>query len=363
MGAGLAVAIVCLMPVGASAAGRPRAPGEISGINANTLSELPASKWKRQLAAMSADGIQYVRSEAVWGTIEPQAPRRGGPVWRFSSTDAWVRALASHHLTWQPILGYNSSWALAVRHSAAFAAFGQAVAARYGANGSFWRENRRLPYMPVSIFEVWNEENAKPWNLDPISYASLYAATRTAIHVVDSQASVDIGGLADDSSDFNRNLDYPSHYVVQMMLTHPGLEGHVDGFALHPYGTAATDVLAWIQNFRGTLDQFHESSVPIDITEFGWVTGNRAEESWRAEQMSAVGLQISQAPWGLREVAPYDWINPRVLHEPGDFGFVGTIGKSTKLRPAAIAWFGAFLTPVSKGPPLKRLVTKLLGRR
>jgi hypothetical protein len=317
-------------------------------MNAYSLSELPAGEWSRQLAAMSLHGVRLVRSDADWGTIQPDAPVHNRPRWKFARYDRWVAALAYHRLTWQPILDYNNSWAQAVKNNTAFAAFGRAVAARYGANGSFWATHPRLPYMPVKIFEVWNEENGQPWYIDPISYGSLYEATRTAIHQVDPQASVDVGGLSDDSQNFDPNHDYPAQYVVRMLLTHPGMEGHIDGFALHPYGTTAADVIEWVGDFRHVLDGFHEGSAPIDLTEFGWVTGDGTQEAWRAVQMSVLGITFSHSSLGLREVAPYDWINPTSLHDAGDFGFVGGSALSTVLRPAASAWFNAF-EPRSSG--------------
>ncbi len=365
----LGVALVCLAPASSQAAVQLNA-GAISGMNGQALSELPALRWNRQLAAMSANGVQLVRGDADWGTIEPDRPGPHGPSWQFSYYDKWVRALALHHLTWQPILGYNNSWAQAVDDKAAFAAFGRAVAARYGANGSFWAAHHRLPYRPVTIIEVWNEENGPPWFTSPIDYAPLYAATRAAIHQIDPQVSVDVGGLADDSENFDPHRDYPATYVIQMLLTDPGLRGHIDGFALHPYATSANDVLDWVADFRRVLDGWSEGSAPIDITEFGWPTGDGAQESWRAAQMEVLGLAFRSAPYGIREVAPYDWIAPTFLHATGDFGFVDGSGRDTILRPAAVAWFRAFSRGGAVMPggacPARRVhrhgVSKLLRR-
>jgi len=161
----------------------------ISAMNAYALSELSAKHWGRQLAAMRASGVELVRTDVDWGTIEPQAPSGGHHSWQFSYYDGWVKALAIHHLTWQPILDDNTSWAQAVKKNAAFAAFGQAVAARYGENGSFWVQHPKLPYEPAKIFEVWNEENAKPAYVSELEYGPLYAATRAAIHSADARTS------------------------------------------------------------------------------------------------------------------------------------------------------------------------------
>jgi hypothetical protein len=344
IGIGLVAVIACLTVGFAAATSQASASGVISAMNGESLSELPASDWNLQLTAMAAHGVQVVRSDADWGTIEPNPPGPSGPSWQFASTDAWVAALASHHLRWQPILDYNNSWTVATSDDNAFASYGQAVALRYGPGGSFWTQHPRLPDLPVQIFEVWNEENAQPWFINPLSYGPLYAATHDAIHAVDPTASVDVGGLADDSKAFLANADYPSQYVIRLLYEVPWLRGHIDGFALHPYGLAASDVLQWVAAFRRTIDSLGESSAPIDITEFGWLTGGVAEEQWRATQMTLLGKAFAHSADGLREVAPYDWINSPAVGDPGDFGFVDESGTDVKLRPAAVAWFNAFGT-------------------
>ena len=127
-----------------------------------------------------------------------------------------------------------------------------------------------------------------------------------------------------------------------MLAADPALVGNIDAFALHPYGTTATDAAEWVIDFRSVLDHLHEGSVPIDITEFGWLTGTTAsDEDWRAAQMNALGLAFARSDCGLRELAPYDWVNPTALAEPGDFGFVDAGAQATSPRPAASSWNAA----------------------
>ena len=47
------------------------------------------------------------------------------------------------------------------KSNAAFAAFARAIAARYGNDGSFWRDNPSIPRRPIRVWQVWNEPNAK----------------------------------------------------------------------------------------------------------------------------------------------------------------------------------------------------------
>jgi hypothetical protein len=326
----------------ASAAPKANRYGVISSINGFSLFHSPQSQWTAQLSAMQQDGVQMVRSDAPWSNIEPTAPTVNGPVWQFGAIDAWVIALAQNHLTWEPVLDYNNTWANAATDNADFAAYAAAVAARYGPGGTFWLTHRNLPAEPVSIFELWNEENTTQWFLSPADYGTLYLAVHTAIHTVDPSASVDLGGLS-DSGAYSQNNDGASWYLVDLFGSFPQLATVIDGYAIHPYGTTATDSAEWVVDFRHTLTHYGVAgSVPIDVTEFGWPYSS-SSESWRAQQTNALGAAFSRSNCGLREAAPYDWINPsNDGMNDTDFGFVDPSASGTTLRPAGAAWFSAF---------------------
>ena len=290
---------------------------------------------------MQRQGVQTVRSDAPWVNIEPQAPTANGPTWQWATMDAWVTALAQNHLTWEPILDYNNSWANAVNDNTDFAAYAQAVAARYGQGGTFWSTHPSLRYLPAQIFELWNEENTPQWYISPQDYGPLYIAVHNAIHAADPSASVDLGGLS-DSGTYTQATDGASWYLVDLFGEYPQLTSVIDGYALHPYGTTATDSAEWVVDFRHTLSHYGvPSSLPIDVTEFGWPYSSPSE-SWRAQQTNALGAAFSRSNCGIREAAPYDWINPSTGLDDGDFGFVDPSGTDTTLRPAATAWFSAF---------------------
>lgn len=341
------VALACALVglTAATGAAQAATPTVTSAVNGHSALQLPLSELNPQLGAMQSHGVTTVRGDAPWATIEPAPPGPLGHVWQWATTDAWVAALAAHHLTWQPVLDYSVWWAktcsgfCAPTSDDTYAAFAQAVAARYGVGGSFWAQNPQLPYVPAKIFEIWNEENVSTYSIPATRYGSLYIAARTAIHGVDPTAAVIIGGLADDSQAFNASQDYPKWYINQLFTAYPSLVGQVDGFGLHPYGATASDVEQWTVDFRKALDAWGENSAPIYITEFGWTTGSTSRENWRANQMSSVALTLSHSNCGIAYMAPYTWINPSILNEGADFGFVAQSALSTTLRPAGTAWF------------------------
>ena len=244
--------------------------------------------------------------------------------------------------TWEPVLDYNNTWATAVGDNTDFAAYAAAVAARYGPAGTFWAAHPNLPYEPVKIFELWNEENTTQWYVSPQDYGALYLAVHAAVHAVDPGAIVDLGGLS-DSGTYVRNNDGASWYLVYLFGYFPQLTTVIDGYAIHPYGTTATDSADWVVDFRHTLSHYGvPASTPIDVTEFGWPY-SASSESWRAQQTNALGSTFSRSNCGIREVAPYTWINPsNDGMNDADFGFVDPSASSTTLRPAGSAWFNAF---------------------
>lgn len=327
-----------------TAAGAGAAELATSGMNGWTVLQLPAPQRDLQLAAMQAHGVQVLRSDVPWADVQPDPSESSGSSWQWATTDAWVSAMAGHGLTWEPLLDYSAWWATrcigmcAPASDAAFAAFAQAVAARYGSGGSFWSEHPELPYRPSTMFEICNEENVGSSWIPPAQFARLYAAARAAIHAVDPVASVIVGGLADDSSVYQAAEDYPSEYVLLMFAADPLLEGNVDGFALHPYGASAYDVERWTVSFRHTLDLLGEGTAPIYITEFGWTTGTASRESWRGSMMQTVATSLSRSDCGIRLIEPYDWVGP--AKATADFGLVDSPdGSDAGLRPAGTAWF------------------------
>ena len=327
-----------------------------SAMNGFSLSKLPAAQRDGQLDAMAAQGVKEVRSDAAWATIEPLAPVAGIHSWQFASTDAWVTQLAEHGLRWEPIVDYSVGWAktcpgfCAPSVDSTFATFAQAVAARYGERGAFWSAHPGLPYLPAQIFEIWNEENQTLFAIPAARYDTLYRAAHDAIHAVDPSASVDVGGLAEDASQaFYWQHDYAWWYIQQMTTADPSIASDIDAVALHPYGLTAVDAEKWVNHFRTDLALVGLGSVPLDITEMGWTTGDAARESWRAQQMGSLGWTLGYTNCGIRLVAPYTWINPTVLNEGGDFGFVDPSNTSTTLRPAGSMWFTGLADAAARG--------------
>ena len=210
------------------------------------------------------------RTDTFWATAEPQPPVDGKLTYSWSYDNRVALALARAGLRWQPIVDYATWWSgdgaagpeagLAPGYIGYYAAYAQAFARRFGVGGTFWKNTPGVPYLPVKVFEIWNEPDIPIfWEPTPnlAEYAALYLYTRAAIHAVDPTAKVIIGGLVYASTSL------PALYAAQ-----PSLRGNTDGVAIHPYRGSA-DAMETAVNYDISLDA-STVDAPIYINEYGW---------------------------------------------------------------------------------------------
>jgi len=292
------------------------------GVNPGDLFELPQSAWDAHLAAIASDGVQVVRMGAWWSDLEPGPPVDGQHQYSWSEVDERVAALARHGLRWEPLLCFSATWGsrIAGDYTAApadaddFAAFAGALADRYGPNGAFWQEHPDLPALPVTAYEVWNEENASQyWHpATAAEYADLYAATRDALHRSDAGARAVVGGIA--MAD-RQGVVAPAAFLRQMYAHRPDLRGRVDAVGLHPFARTPSGVYANIAAFRRQLDAIAGPGVPIELTEIGWTTVD-VSDGTRAAYLAELASTLSRSDCGIERFVPYAWLGPE--QDPSD---------------------------------------------
>ncbi|HEX6457702.1 MAG TPA: hypothetical protein VF032_02190 [Thermoleophilaceae bacterium] len=332
------------------------------GVNVQQVFGGSPASWQPQLGAMAAGGLQLARIDARWSNIEPTPPSGGTHTYNWSMYDGIVQGMAQAGLRWYPIVAYSTSWSgsiagdttsvVAPAHVGDFAAFAAALARRYGRGGSFWATHPQLPKLPVTDYEIWNEENSTtfmhPQTSAPEAYADLYMAARGAIKAVDPQASVVIGGLALGKEDVTDE----ARFIQRMYAHRPDLAGHVDGVGLHPYQQTLPDTYARLAKFRQALDQVAGTSVPIEITELGWATTSVSEAD-RATDLQALTEQLPRSDCNISRFLPYTWLTQESdPSNPEDwFGIWNRDGSG---KPSGIAYLDAVklmrgLTPAA--PP------------
>jgi hypothetical protein len=228
---------------------------------------------------------------------------------------------------------------VAPAHVGDFAAFAGALARRYGRGGSFWQSHASLPQVPVTDYEIWNEENSTtfmhPQTSAPEAYADLYMAARGAIKSVDPQATVVVGGLALGKSDVTDEVQF-----IQRMYAHrPDLAGHVDGMGLHPYQQTLADTYMRLAKFRQALDQVAGAAVPLEITEIGWATTS-VSESERASDLSLLAEQLPHSDCNVDRLLPYTWLTQESNASDPESWF-GIWNHDGSGKPSGIAYLNA----------------------
>ena len=299
---------------GATAA-HANVPAGFYGVNVQQVFD--ATSTNADLSAMQSGGLQLARIDARWQNVEPNPPSGGVHSYDWSMYDRIVEALASHGLQWLPIVDYSTTWsgvaqgdtlsAVAPSHIPDFAAYAAALAKRYGPGGAFWQAHPSLTPVPVTEYEIWNEENSVFfWHQQgsaPEDYADLYAASRAAIKAVNPQAHVYVGGLALNNPP---TVTDEIQFVQRMYAHRPDLAGNVDGIGLHPYQQTVGDTYMRLAKFRQGINPIVGASVPIEITEVGWAT-TAVSEAERAADLSALATDLPRSDCNVDRFLPYTW--------------------------------------------------------
>jgi len=320
----LLLAVLALALSGGPAA-RAADPGGPFGVSVNSIvnDDFTPAHWNAPLRAVRASGITRARTDAFWMWAEDRPPRHGVHRYDWRRLDAVAGALASHRLRWLPILDYSAIWAATYkgdyhsppRSNADYAAYAHAFAKRYGRGGSFWRRHPRLPRLPVTDYEIWNEPNngrffwkPKP---DAARFADMYLRARAAIHAVDERATVVVGGL----------VAHPQ-FVMRMYAARPGLRGNVDALGWHAYAPRVEGLLKGLRELRATLELEGEAGLPVHVTELGWPTAGDdptvLPEPARAAALETAADRIARSDCGVSALIAYTWSTPR--HDATGFG-------------------------------------------
>jgi hypothetical protein len=288
---------------------------DMFGVSVNRVfnDDFTPAHWDAPLAAVHDSGLRQARSDAFWMWAEPSPPDGGRHTYSWTWLDAEAKALAQHDLRWLPILDYSAVWAASDPdyHSPPasnddYAAYARAFAGRYGRGGTFWSEHPELRPLPVTTYEIWNEPDV-PWFWrpapDPARYAEMYIAARAAIHEVDPQATVVVGGLAGNVK-----------YVEAMFAVRPDLKGNVDAVGWHAYAQSVDGMVRGVRALRQALDGLGEGAVPIHVTELGWPTSGNVPialaEADRAVAFELAVETLARSDCGIGAIVPYTWTTP-----------------------------------------------------
>jgi len=337
----IAVALLALTPAVAGSA-RISAPSGFIGISPQGASS------ESDYALMREAGIDSVRLPLNWGGIEPEARDRFDPRWE--PIDEEVRLAAEHGIRAFFFLWGTPPWVSprqggepvgSARQRREWLRFLHAAEFRYGPRGSFWRENRDVPKLPVRQWEVWNEENIVTFSRvpDPQRFGDLIRISGRFLHHADPGSTVILGGLFGHPLQIPPNIDSPD--FLSQVYAIPGIRRFFDGVALHPYVADAGALEVEIENLRRVMVLNHDAATPLYMTELGWGSAG-FESRWergprgQARELDRAFALLSEnrQRWRIGGVWWFSWVDIF-----GSCQFCDSAGLLTPDREAKPAWY------------------------
>jgi hypothetical protein len=217
--------------------------------------------------------VGTMRQTLDWAIVEPSP---GSFNW--TQYDAWVQACAQRKIRVLPVLFNTPAWASSrpagsklkgtypPNDSGRFAAFAAAAAQRYGPNGTFWATHPGVPVMPITSWQLWNEQNLHQYWLpkaNAAQYVGLLRATSLAIKQVNPGAEIVTGGMP------NSRLGVPLKTYIRQIYAAGGADTF-DSIATNPYGKSAKSVLAKLKQVRKVMNAAHDTGAGLWVSEIGW---------------------------------------------------------------------------------------------
>jgi hypothetical protein len=319
-------------------------PDDFFGVSAPELYSMTLDgRWALRDAALGYiedAGIDTVRTEIGWRDVEPAAPVNGVHTYNWTSMFNHVYALAQHGQSLTPMMLAPPGWAQDPASAGAcqrrggitaesvddYAAFVRAVAEMFGRGGAYWDwaavYRPALPQRPITTYELWNEPNWDSFwcpDINPEVFAAAVAEAGDAIHAVDPQATVSVGGLVVlESNQFDANGHLTGMktraFIQRMSAAEPELASKVDAVALHTYWDTPDDNLRALSLVEGWLDEFGLGRERLVVSEYGWRSGGLGGilEGSRAPMMRDYTDKLARTNCGVTQIFPHSWITPRI---------------------------------------------------
>lgn len=296
---------------------------------------------------MERAGLRSVRLPLYWSAVEATDPFFAAPDWE--GFDHGVELAARHGMTVLPFVWGTPSWLAGelrlepvgnVQQSRAWAAFLHRAVRRYGAGGSFWREHEDLPYLPVRLWEIWNEQNIVTFGrADPKRFARLVRTSGRAMRRADPAAKLILGGF------FGRPLQIPPNMHSGKFLSElyraRDVKRWFDGVALHPYVARAAAMRGQIVNLRRVMRLHGDAATPLYVTELGW--GSDSYESRWERGLLGQARELDRAfsmlahhrrAWRIGGVWWFSWADASNACQ-----FCDSAGLLTERREAKPSWY------------------------
>jgi hypothetical protein len=255
---------------------------------------------------MQPAGVGTFRSFFPWSQLEP-----GPGEYDFSITDAVVSGAAKQGIEVLPYLLATPPWVaqldghdcgdhcglLAPDSPESLEAWHDFVAqavARYGPGGVFWHEHPELPKVPITAWQIWNEQNSPSFYAprpDADSYARLVDVAERAIHERDPDAEVVLGGMFGTPLGGEAPAISAADYLLRLYAIF-GSDPPFDAVGVHPYGAHTDKVVEQVEALRDVIAGSGDDA-RLWVTEMGWSSDEGAEPLERGPEGQATALTES----------------------------------------------------------------------
>jgi hypothetical protein len=217
--------------------------------------------------------VKNARTPFFWPTIEPS---KGDFHW--SGTDRFVGTLALYHVRTLPFLNGSPGWVTgdartppiqSKKAKKAWKDFVTACVERYGKNGTFWLLHPEIPKVPITAWQIWNEQNNTNYygpRPKPRAYAKLVRLARQSLRSVDKHAVVVLGGMARDPDPEHSMV--ASRYLSKLYRV-KGAMRLFNVVAVHPYSKNIRDLKHQMSSLRKVIRRNHDNA-KMWVTEVGW---------------------------------------------------------------------------------------------
>jgi polysaccharide biosynthesis protein PslG len=235
----------------------------LAGVNYHPLWAYRSTQEREAtLDRLAADGVEWVRIDLYWSTLEPRRGRLDAVA--LSQTDAAVAEARARGLRMLAVLWGTPSWASGVRSARSARSTGHLAVPPRDVR-DFARVAGRLarPYRGrIAAWELWNEPNKRRF-FDGTArrYVELLRAAYPLVH---PHAQVVFGGLSRHDVRWLRSAyEAGARGSFDVLATHPYPERHdapPEGPAISSVGRVRALMLRW------------NDPKPIWFTELGWST-------------------------------------------------------------------------------------------
>jgi hypothetical protein len=217
--------------------------------------------------------IRNARTPFYWPNIEPI---RGD--FRWAATDKFVGQAALFHVRVLPFLNGSPAWVASdprrpplrsKRSKKAWKRFAKKVVKRYGRDGGFWRSHPAVPKVPITAFQIWNEQNNRKYfepRAKPRKYAKLVRLARRAIKAQDRKAKIVLGGMLGNPEP-RRSMT--AKKFLAKYYKQKGAKRSFDALAVHPYAPKLRQLKRQVAKLHRVMRR-HRDKDDIWITEMGW---------------------------------------------------------------------------------------------